>query len=495
MDPLIKNDQRAFTLLEILAALGILVVILVFFFRLTKSYEGQTAVENTRSRMQAIVESAKAYYLSHGNLPIVPWDVNDDPPGIPVVEAGKLNVDPKFRFDGWQREMRYISYTNDGDSETNRPPEIRIDELSPPREGDAMVVIPVGTRTLIRAIEFEGRRVAGLIISSGPDQTFTYPAPEPIDVDYGYSPMEYRPGSASDDIFMPIDLTAEATQIALAELKALNDKVAAFEDRYLGVDNDGDNPPRYDEAGCRGIPYGVDGQPITFPPGWDECSDLIVPPRPSESFPPRTDRDINCGRPTLDYMKANFCGDPNAAGANCDISGGYYVPEVIGFDSVPMPPTDPNFDPLILGQLCVSARDPASADYARLPFDRGNPQPDDCHWGLVETRYGDGTTPQPNETDGDQARAFIFCLFNLSPDAIVDPWLNGYVWGCGIEETFDTNDPLNLPDHGGCQYVYPVDDSHFRRFFSAGPDGLPALLEAEIETTPEEQAATDDIVS
>jgi hypothetical protein len=84
-------------------------------------------------------------------------------------------------------------------------------------------------------------------------------------------------------------------------------------------------------------------------------------------------------------------------------------------------------------------------------MDRGNPQPDDCHWGLV----GDPNFVFPNgaannELTNDQVRAFIFCIYGLSPADIVDPWLNGYPWGIA------TN--------------YPDPDPRFHKFYSAGPD-------------------------
>lgn len=504
------KNQRAFSLMEIIAAIGIVMVIFIGISQLTRFYRSQSDDADARGRMEKIVDAARAYYLDHENLPIISRSLinplipieplrilRPTDPLLPSVDRW-FDIDPKNRFDGWGKDLLYISYSNDGVD--GRPGEILIDPLesgAPVGAPVAMVVIPEGSRTLLRAIEFEGRRVAGLIISAGPDQVFGYTVtpgyPEVYELDPVLDP------AASDDIIVPIDLNAEAIKIALSELKALNEKVTAFDDRYLGVDNNNETPPRYDEQGCQGILYGVDALD-PFPPGWDECSD-IRRGLPADNIPPGTtdDQDINCGRPTLDYMKAFFCAYPWGE-PNCP--PGYYVPEIPFIPPTPIPTTDPDYDPLNPGELCNGTPRPQTpADYARIPFDQGNPQPEDCHWGLVETQYGDAVTPEPNETDGDQARAFIYCLFNLSPDDIVDPWLNGYVWGCGsgpgtiLNPETQGGNPLDDYYDEGCQYYYENTDPHYRRFFSAGSDGFPALLEAQIETTPEAQAATDDIVN
>jgi prepilin-type N-terminal cleavage/methylation domain-containing protein len=490
MGGLIKKDQRAFSLLEILAALGILAVIFLIFFRFGKSFDEQNSVTETRMRMEELVKSAKAYYLNHGDLPRM---LEDEDFKIPLGAEG-LNIDLKFQFDGWQNRMSYISYTNDDDN--GRPGEILIDELYPNRPDVspiAMVEIRENTRTLIRAIQFEGQRVAGLLISSGPDGIFNYPEPAAVPVEYGYSPVEYRSAPASDDIFMPIDLKPEATRIALADLKLLNEKVKAFDDRYLGINNNQEfeiaqnSPLQYDEGGCEGIRYVMNPDPFPgIPDPFTNCNQLNFPftnpvyfPPPTR-FPPSTLFDINCGRPTLDYMKANFCPLPGFGGCNF----GYFEPEIRAIPAIPNP-----INPEV--NCPGTPRAPQPADYARIPFVRGAPSADDCHWGLVETLFGDANNPDDNETNGDQARAFIFCLFNLNPNHIVDPWLNGYVWGCGSDETSD----VRGGQRPGCEYTYASDDSRYHRFFSAGPNGLPFRLEIQLEIVEEDaQEDSDDIV-
>ncbi|MBW2369618.1 MAG: type II secretion system protein [Deltaproteobacteria bacterium] len=456
----LMGDKRAFTLLEIVAALGIVMVIFLFVSQMTHFFQGQGDVTDTQDRVTEIAAKARAYYSSHGELPL-----SATGNGVPFGPAG-LDINPKMRFDGWQRPLRYFTHLNDDTD--GRPGEIQIDPLSsgaPIGAPVAMVVIPAASRTLMDAIEFNGRRVAGLIISSGPDQVFDYTQT------VGY-PDVFELNTGSDDMIVAIDLTVEATHIALAELKALNEIANAFEDRYVGVDNDGDNPPIYDEAGCRGIPYGFN--PVPFggvPVPFTDCDELTIP-RTFTIFPPGTNIDISCGSPTLDYMKAHFCPEPWGTAGGCP--PGYFIP-----DRPAVPYVDDPNDP---GNACPGTdRSAQTVDYARIPFTRGAPAPTDCHWGLVQTLYGDAVAPEPNETDSHQARAFIFCLFSLSPEAIVDPWLNGYVWGCGATQTRDADGTV----YGGCQYIYPIGDPHYHRFFSAGPNGRPYLLE-QVQTPPDE---------
>ncbi len=483
----ILNDRRAFSLIEILAVLSIVAVIIFFISQAIHFYGARNNGSRVQMRMEHIVEKAKAYYLNYENLPII-LSTLAVPVSLPLasdpsMESG-FDIDSKYRFDSWGQTFRYISYTND--EKNHRPGLILVDPLepgtrvwgSPPRP---TIKIPAGSRTLLRAIEFRGRRVAGLIISTGPDQVQSYT------VTQGY-PEVYVLDSASDDIILPIDLTVEATQIAQAELKVLNDKVMALDDRYLGVDNNEDGV-QIDEEGCKGILYRVNGIP-PIPQDFQDCNQIVWD-KPSTVIPPGTDKDINCGRLTLDYMKAFFCPKPWE-----DCPPGYYVPEIIEIPPTLVPVTDDDYDPNNPTALCPGTpRAAVPADYARIPFARGAPKFNDCHWGLVKTQYGGPEDTEVNETDSDSARAFISCLFNLAPGAVVDPWLNGYVWGCGSGPGTILN-PENQGENSfgdyytdGCQYYYDDTDPRYHRFFSAGPNGWPMALEVDNEKTP-----TDDII-
>jgi prepilin-type N-terminal cleavage/methylation domain-containing protein len=445
------NDQRAFSLLEIIAALGIVAVIFVLINHMTRSLKSQSELTETRSRMETIVEKVKAYYVQRGDLPRVAADG-----GIPLGTGG-LDLDPKLRFDGWQRPLRYISYTNDGPNASGREGRILIDPLTqyaggPAADGYPAIVIERDTRTLLRAIEYEGRRVAGILISSGPNQEFEILDVNNNAVTPGY-PEIYALPPGSDDMIMVIDLTREAARMAQAELKILNEKVAAFEDRYLGIDNDGNN--EYDDGGCVGIPYGINS-PFIMPNPFTNCNQLRIPGR-FTVYPPGTTIDINCGKPTLDYMKAHFCTSFGAP--NCP--PGYYLPALADVPAIPNPDGS--------GGNCPGTPRPGSPAGPAVLGTGVNT----CYWGLVRTQDG-VFDPALNETDGDQARAFIRCLFNLRPEDVVDPWLNGYVWGCGAHDTFNVIGNR----YTGCTNAYPVNDPHYQRFFSAGPDGVPTAVAA-----------------
>jgi prepilin-type N-terminal cleavage/methylation domain-containing protein len=442
------SDQRAFSLLEIIAALGIVAVIFIFINQMSRSLKSQSELVETRSHMETIIEKAKAYYVQRGDLPRV--SVVNGIPGIPLGTGG-LDLDPKLRFDGWHQPLRYISYTNDGLN--GRPGQIPIDPLTqygggPQADGSPAIVIAPDTRTLLRAIQFEGRVVAGVIISLGPDQTVGYTVAQ------GGGVETYTLLNGSDDIIMPIDLTKEATRMAQAELKVLNEKVVAFEDRYLGIDNDGNN--EYDDRGCVGIPYGINS-PFIMPNPFTNCNQLTIPGR-FTVYPPGTNIDINCGKPTLDYMKAHFCTSFGAP--NCP--PGYYLPALADVPAIPNPVVPP-------GGNCPGTPRPGSPAGPAVLGTGVNT----CYWGLVRTQDG-VFDPTLNETDGDQARAFIHCLFNLRPEDVVDPWLNGYVWGCGAHLTYDATGN----SYSGCTNTYPVNDPHYHRFFSAGPDGVPTTVAA-----------------
>ena len=442
----LRTNQRAFTLVEILVVLAIFAVLMIFFFSFNNFFQGKGQVDKTRKRMEKIVSAAQKYYLSHENLPVFHE-------GLPVsagdVPVDALNIEARYRLDPWGQPFQYFTFTNDG--QNGRPGEIQIDALSAggPAGAVAMVVINVASRTLIRAVEVDGRQVSGVIISSGPDQVFNFAQTDAY-------PQVFTPDLQGDDVFMAIDVNQQATRIALSELKVLNDKAKAFDERFVGIDNNDDG--QYDEDGCDAIPYPGPGIVDYHVPS-DDCADLYI----EEAYLPITENDYSCGLPTLDFMKAAFCGQP---WVNCDI--GYYFPQIQRWIWVIDPVTGN-----VIRQDCPTMPTD-NPDYFRIPFVRGAPDINDCHWGLVETLWG--PAPAPDETDADQARAFIFCLNNLSPTAIVDPWLSGYIWGCGNDE---------------CQNQYLNGDPHYHRFFSAGPDGFPTAPAIDLDNID----ILDDIIS
>ena len=82
-----------------------------------------------------------------------------------------------------------------------------------------------------------------------------------------------------------------------------------------------------------------------------------------------------------------------------------------------------------------------------------------CRWDLVNE-----SPPYEIEIINDEARAFIYCLYNLQDDQIVDPWLNGYVWGWGYDSS------TSSPPSTATITPYLNSEKQFHRFYSAGPD-------------------------
>ena len=95
--------------------------------------------------------------------------------------------------------------------------------------------------TDIDGLIVNGKNVAGVIISGGPDQNIDTVAG-------GTGSNEFD--TTNDDIVVPINVSQEAVEVALEDLKVLQAKVKAFDAVYEGIDNDGDSPTVVDESGC-----------------------------------------------------------------------------------------------------------------------------------------------------------------------------------------------------------------------------------------------------
>jgi len=253
-----KSRKSGFTLLEILLVLGILGVIAVFTIGIAHSIRNLTKVNDTKSRMEQISAKAKEYYRGHEELPAPGTTPADSVP----VGAGDLNMEQKFRLDGWGQYFFY-------DRKEITAGTITIDGIAYP------------AMTYINAFDVEGKIVAGVIISAGPNQAFDrqYTAGSHP---WGYggtnSPETYA--TAGDDILIPINVSQEAVEIALEDLKVLQAKVKAFDAIYEGVDNDSNGT--VDEDGC--VEQRLLGNLTGFCP------------------PAGGDNDPNCGTRTLEFL-------------------------------------------------------------------------------------------------------------------------------------------------------------------------------------------------
>jgi len=266
-----KCHSRGFTLLEILLVLGILGVIAVFTIGIAHSIRNLTKVNDTKSRMEQIAAKAREYYRAHECLPFPvtqpPVSLFNVGPGsafsvsgnVPV-QADALNMEQKFRLDAWGR---YFSY--------------RTVYRGAAADGITMYVNYNSTNPdfLLNDITYltlNGKPLAAILISGGPDQIIQT-------VDSGGGVFD----TTGDDIVIGIEVSQEAVEMAIEELKVFQAKVKAFDAIYEGIDNDGlggvdeDNP-----TGC-------------------------VRQEGSTTCPPNgSTNDPNCGTVTLDNFESGY---------------------------------------------------------------------------------------------------------------------------------------------------------------------------------------------
>jgi len=244
-----KHRPHGFTLLEILLALGIMGIIAVFAVALSGSVQNAAKVGDTERRMGEIAAKAKAFYRNSESLPAGGGAGTE----VPVGSTG-FNMEQKYRYDAWGAPLRYYRQTV---SITVTPP------------GSSLTIPDINAYTV------NGKPAAGVIISNGPNQT----------AESTVSGPPYTVNTAGDDIVVPIDVSQEAVEIALDQLKVLQDKVKALDAVYEGVDNNGAGG--IDETGC------VAAEPKA---GGTGCP------------PTSLTNDPNCGTATLDEIEDNVAG-------------------------------------------------------------------------------------------------------------------------------------------------------------------------------------------
>jgi len=132
-----KLKKNGFSLLELLLALGILGIIAVFALSISHSSKNLVKTTETKSRMKEVKRAVLDYYRGHQDLPD-PAATNEVP-----VAATALNLEQKHRLDAWGRFFHY---------------DLSLHAVDPPR-------------TDIAGITVDGKAVAGVLISGGPDQT------------------------------------------------------------------------------------------------------------------------------------------------------------------------------------------------------------------------------------------------------------------------------------------------------------------------------------
>ena len=193
------TKARGFTLIELLMAIGIAGMIAVFAISISSSISGLSKRAITKARMETIATKARQYYRSHKVQVAMAVNPADS---VPVTSAN-LNLEQKYRLDGWGKFLYYRVSTING-----------LD------------------------VNGSSAKVGAIIISSGPDQEF--------DIENHTTATSLL--VKGDDIIVGVNLNQVATEIALEELQVFQGKVEAFDAQFEGVDNGGISS--IDEDGC-----------------------------------------------------------------------------------------------------------------------------------------------------------------------------------------------------------------------------------------------------
>jgi prepilin-type N-terminal cleavage/methylation domain-containing protein len=197
-----RSNKNGFSLLELLLAIGILGIIAVFALSISHSTKNLAKTNDTKNRMREIKRAALDYYRGHRDLP-APAGTNEVP-----VATSALNLEQKHRLDAWGRYFHYKQSQHAVHS----------------------------SRTDITGISVDGKDVAGVIVSGGPDQ----------EVETLNSSSPYT--TAGDDIVLPISLHEQAMAIVMNDLEVFQSKVQALDKMFAGVDNNSGGG--LDENGC-----------------------------------------------------------------------------------------------------------------------------------------------------------------------------------------------------------------------------------------------------
>ena len=180
--------DRGFSMVELLAALAIVALVAAFLFRSGQAIKSGNLEQRTRQRMALVEARIRQYYAAHEQLP-------DAVDGRVPVQADGLDMEQKYRLDCWGRFFLYDP----------------------------------GDVTNILDIVDGSDRYAAVLRSSGPDQRL----------------------NTRDDLVLYLDLTSEATAIVQRKLRALQERVRAYDALFTGRDNNGspgtDTPPEIDE--------------------------------------------------------------------------------------------------------------------------------------------------------------------------------------------------------------------------------------------------------
>ncbi len=193
----LDNNKNGFTLFEILAVMMVLSVLTIISINLFNSVDARGHLYETEDRLELIKAKIKRFYETHEELPD-PVDPDGAGPAeaddVPV-QADALDMEQRYRMDAWGHYLQYYRGST------------------------------------ITEYDVNGQTAAGVLISLGPNQVQDF-------INLPANPTVFT--SAGDDLLVPIIVTAEAKTITLKRLKAIQEKVDAYDALFSGIDNNGD---------------------------------------------------------------------------------------------------------------------------------------------------------------------------------------------------------------------------------------------------------------
>lgn len=266
------RNQRGISLLEILLAIAIIAIVMIYFSRIIHFADTGNRADEGRERMEQVAIQLKAFYRSQQMLP----DPIGDPPTSVPVGAQQLNLSQKHRLDPWGNYLLYFRA----------------------QKQDAYYT--QATITDIIGFEVDGRRAGGVLISLGPNQVKDYTEDVPD------NPTVFT--SRGDDLLVPITMEEEAWDIVMEELEFLDKRVVAYDRFFAGVNNGGDhiyvyNPPPPIPP-CTEPYRRLAGEELRSYYLMDEggCEAADWPATPGNCLPTgeTMQNDPNCGRATID---------------------------------------------------------------------------------------------------------------------------------------------------------------------------------------------------
>ncbi len=180
-------DQKGYSLVTIVVLFTLLAVMATGAASL--NFKLQAVGKNNRSvdEMFFIRDALQKYYRGHQEefpllvIPILTTHILPSDSGGNRIPVQSLNLEQKFRYDAWGQFYHYDP----------------------------------GSDTDITDISVDGKAVAAVIISSGPDQVFQSGNSSPYT-------------TQGDDILVPINLREQAIEITLMEMRVLQKKLRAY---------------------------------------------------------------------------------------------------------------------------------------------------------------------------------------------------------------------------------------------------------------------------